>query len=234
MSKGQSPFQNQLLARLPKDEFERLARKVQAVSFPFKQILYEAHQPIEYAYFPVRGVLSAVTVMEDGSAIEVATIGNEGMTGLLALFGDGTSPNEVMVQVEGDGLRLDVELLRLVAGREGPLRRVLRRYETAFHAQVSQGLACNGLHPVQQRCCRWLLMTQDRVDAESLPLTHEFLAVMLGVRRASVTEVLGPLQDQGLIENHRGVITIVDRNGLEAACCECYRKILEEFHRALD
>jgi CRP-like cAMP-binding protein len=119
MSKGQSSPQNQLLARLPKEEYERLARKLQAVSFPFKQVLYGAHSSIEYAYFPIRGVLSAVTVMDDSSAIEVATIGNEGMIGLLALFGDGTSPNELMVQVEGDGLRMDVGGIK---GRGGPRR----------------------------------------------------------------------------------------------------------------
>ncbi len=138
--------------------------------------------------------------MQDGSAIEVATVGNEGVVGLLAYLGGETSPNEVMVQVEGDGVRIRIDALKEAASRPGSLADLMLRYHTAYLTQISQQVACNGLHPIQQRCCRWLLLTQDRVGSNELSLTHEFLGVMLGVRRASVTEVLRPLQEEGLVQ----------------------------------
>jgi CRP-like cAMP-binding protein len=128
---------------------------------------------------------------------------------------------------------MDASILKREAGKDGPLRRLLRRYNKAFLTQVSQSVACNGLHPIQQRCCRWLLITLDRMDSDVVPLTHEFLGIMLGVRRSSVTEVLGPLSEKGLINNSRGTITILDRAGLEKLSCECYRKVKNEFDRLL-
>jgi CRP-like cAMP-binding protein len=196
-----------------------------------KLILYKARAPIDYVYFPTSGIVSAMTLMEDGSAIEVATIGNEGMTGLTAFAGGETSPYEVMVQVPGDGLRLPVEALHDELRKNEELRRILILYNTAFATQVSYSVACNGLHKIEQRCCRWLLMTADRVSADALPLTHEFLGIMLGVRRSSITEVLQPLQERGLIHNSRGIIRIIDRPGLEARACECYRSVRSEFLR---
>jgi CRP-like cAMP-binding protein len=150
-----------------------------------------------------------------------------------ALLADKMSINEVIIQIAGDALRMDVDVLEQEAGRDSPLRRVLLLYHTAFLTQVSQSVACNGLHPIQQRCCRWLLMTHDRMDSDEVPLTHEYLGIMLGVRRASVTEVLGPLHDKGLVNNGRGAITILDRAGLEKLSCECYRKVKDEFDRLL-
>jgi CRP-like cAMP-binding protein len=222
---------NQLLARLPQGEYQRLTPHLQAVSLAPKQLLYKARSPIDYVYFPTSGVVSAMTIMEDGAAIEVATIGNEGMTGLTAFIGGETSPNEVMVQVPGDGLRMRADVLKEETRQDGPLRRLLVLYNTAFSTQVSYSVACNGLHKVEQRCCRWLLMTADRVGSDRLPLTHEFLAIMLGVRRSSLTEVLQPLQQRGLIQNSRGTIKVLDRPGLEATSCECYRTVKEEFVR---
>jgi CRP-like cAMP-binding protein len=227
------PPGNQLLARLPAGEYERLSPHLHAVQFDFRQVLYEARSPIDYAYFPVRGTASALTVMDDGSSIEVATVGNEGMVGLTVFLGEGSSPNKVIIQVAGDGLRVKADVLKMEAGRDGPLRDVLLRYHNAYLTQVSYSVACNGLHVVQQRCCRWLLMTQDRVDNDRLPLTHEFLAIMLGVRRPTVTEVLRPLQDRKLIQIGRGLIRVVDREGLEAISCECYQRVREEFTRLL-
>ena len=171
--------------------------------------------------------------MQDGSAIEVATVGNEGVVGLLAYLGGETSPNEVMVQVEGDGVRIRIDALKEAASGQGSLADLMLRYHTAYLTQVSQQVACNGLHPIQQRCCRWLLSTQDRVGSDEVTLTHEFLAIMLGVRRASVTEVLRPLQEEGFLSNGRGAITILNRKGLEKACCECYRVVQDEFERLL-
>jgi CRP-like cAMP-binding protein len=227
------PPANKLLARLPTAEYQRLQARMHPVPLDFKQILYRAKAPIESVYFPNRGTASALTVMENGSAIEVATIGNEGVVGLGLLLACKTSANEVVMQIAGDGLRMDADVLEQEAGQDGPFRQLLLAYHTAFLTQVSYSVACNGLHTVQQRCCRWLLMTRDRVDTDNVPLTHEYLAIMLGVRRASVTEVLRPLSENGLLSNSRGTITILDRSGLEAMACECYRKVKDEFDRLL-
>ena len=187
------------------------------VKLAFNQVLYESRGPIDYAYFPTGAVLSALTVMTDGNAIEVATFGNEGLAGNSAATGGKTSPNKVIVQIGDGGLRVEVAALQEEVARSGPFRDLLVNYSAAFMAQVSQSVACNGLHRLEQRCCRWLLMTRDRVDSDDLRLTHEYLAIMLGARRASVTDVLGPLQEAGLVRSHRGRIIILDRAGLEVA-----------------
>ncbi len=222
---------NELLARLPPSEYRRLAPELMTVHLPVKQVLYRAYATIDYAYFPIDGIISAMTIMDDGSAIEVATIGKEGLAGLSAFIGGETSPHEVMVQVEGDAQRISAETLKMEADRNGPLKKILGIYNIALQTQIGFSVACNGLHTIEKRCCRWLLMTQDRIESDVLPLTHEFLSIMLGVRRSSVTEVLRPLQDKGLIENERGKIKILDRKSLEAVTCECYRRTQEEFRR---
>ncbi len=225
---------NLLLARLPAADQDRIADQLLPVRLEFKQVLYKSGQPIDYAYFPTSGAVSAITIMDDGDAIEVATIGNEGVVGFSVLFADSTSTTDMVVQVAGDALRMATEDLRREATNNGAaLRDLLLRYNSAFLTQISQSVACNGLHPIQQRCCRWLLITLDRMESNIVPLTHEFLAIMLGVRRASVTEVLGPLQDKGLVANNRGAITVLDRAGLERLSCECYRKVKDEFDRLL-
>jgi CRP-like cAMP-binding protein len=226
-----APPGNRLLARLPPDEYQRLRRHLQLVPLALKHVLYEARSSVDYAYFPNRGVVSALTVMEDGRAIEVATIGDEGMVGLPLLVGAKTTANRLIVQVPGEALRMAEDVLRQEVSRDSALRRMLILYHTAFLAQVSQAVACNGLHSVHQRCCRWLLMTQDRAHSDVFPMTHEFLAEMLGVRRSTVSEVLEPFQEKGLIRYSRGKCTVVDREGLKAGSCECYRTINEEFAR---
>ncbi len=228
-----NPRQNLFLARLPPAEYQRLAARMRPVNLGFKQVLYKYRGPIDYVYFPISGATSALTLMEDGSAIEVATIGNEGVVGMSVLFAGNASANEIIVQIEGEALRMDVEVLEHEAGKDSPLHRLLLRYSMALLTQISQSVACNGLHPIQQRCCRWLLTTLDRMESNVVPLTHEFLGIMLGVRRASVTEVLRSLHEQGLVNNRRGTITILDRQGLEKLSCECYRKVKEEFDRLL-
>jgi CRP-like cAMP-binding protein len=224
---------NLILARLPAADSQRLIARMRPVSLDFKQILYKSQAPIDYVYFPMSGAGSALTIMEDGSAIEVATIGNEGVVGLSVMFAGKSSPNEVIIQVAGEALRMDADVLEQEAEKDGPFRRLLLRYNMAFLMQISQSVACNGLHPIQQRCCRWLLITLDRMESNVVPLTHEFLAIMMGVRRASVTEVLRPLHEQGLVNNSRGAITILNRRGLEKLSCECYRKVRDEFDRLL-
>src|SRR3984893_3353428 len=226
-----APHGNQLLARLPPKEYQRLLPHLQLVPLELKHVLYEARSLIDYAYFPNRGVVSALTVMEDGRAIEVATIGNESMVGLPLLVEAKTAANRVIVQVPGEALRMAEDVLREEVSRDSPLRRLLILYHTAFLVQVSQAVACNGLHSVHQRCCRWLLMTQDRAHSDVFPMTHEFLAELLGVRRSSVSEVLELTQEEGLIRYSRGKFTVLDREGLKAGTCECYRRINEEFER---
>jgi CRP-like cAMP-binding protein len=225
------PPHNKLLALLPWDEYQRILGRVKLVRLDYKQVLYEPGIRIEYAYFPQEGVTSMVTVMNDGAGIEVATIGSEGMVGLPIFLGDAQTPTRFIVQVPGTGLRMSAEVLREETRGDTALRKLLLLYHSAFIKQISQSVACNGLHSVLQRCCRWLLMTHDRVDADVFPITHEFLSQMLGVRRSSVTEVLHPLQEQGWIENGRGIVTIKNRAKLEAESCECYKSVNDEFTR---
>ena len=225
---------NHLLARLPESEYRRLVPALEAVSWEAGHVLYEARAPIDFAYFPTRGTASALTMMEDGSAIEVATIGNEGLMGMTLAIGAETSPNKVIVQVPGAALRIKANVFKEKAAQDSPFRRLLYLYHSAFLTQLSYSVACNGLHHVRQRCCRWLLMTQDRAHGDKvIPLTHEFLGFMLGVRRSTVTDILQPLQEEGIIRNGRGEITILDRSRMEAECCECYRQTNEEYDRLL-
>jgi CRP-like cAMP-binding protein len=226
---------NRLLSHLPDAEQRRLAPLLQPVPLKRKQVLHQRRAAIGHVYFPTTGVVSAMAVMGDGAAIEVATIGREGWAGLNAFVGGSaaTSPYEVMVQVEGRGLRMPTDALARESRDDGPLRRLLVLYHSAFTTQVSYAVACNGLHTVQARCCRWLLMTHDRVGADALPLTHEFLGIMLGVRRASVTEVLKPLQEEGVVRVSRGLIEVLDRPALEKLACECYRAVVGEYERLL-
>jgi CRP-like cAMP-binding protein len=223
---------NRFLARLPEAEYGRLVPRLQPVQLTRGQVIYEARGPIEYAYFPMGAVLSALTVMQDGNAIEVATVGNEGLVGH---YGSGitTSPHRVIVQVENSALRIEARALQEEGAKAGPLRDLLTAYHIAFMTQVSQSVACNGLHRLVQRCCRWLLLSRDRVGSNELRLTHEYLGIMLGARRASVTEALRPLQTAGLVRSHRGQITILNGAGLEARACECYFVVRDEYDRLL-
>ena|SRR5436190_14195639 len=193
------PTGNRLLDRLPESDRQRFQPFLERIPLAFRQTLYAVRSEFDWVYFPISGMVSAMTIMEDGSAIEVATVGNEGMTGLTAFTGGNTSPYEVMVQVPGEGLRMNVDNFRREVQREGEFRQIIGVYTTAFYVQISYSVACNGLHQLEKRACRWLLMTADRIGSNTLPLTHEFLGIMLGVRRASVTEVLQPLQQNGLI-----------------------------------
>ncbi len=228
-----SHAKNRLLARLHRDDYQRLAARARLVNLDFKQTLYKYRAPIDYVYFPISGAASALTVMDDGSAIEVATVGKEGVVGHTTLFAGKASPHETIVQVAGAALRIDTCCLEEEAERKSPLANLLLRYNMAFLTHISRSVACNGLHPIQQRCCRWLLITLDRMESDVVPLTHEFLGIMLGVRRVSVTEVLRSLQDKGLVKTTRGKITILNRQGMEQLACECYRKSREEFQQML-
>lgn len=202
------------------------------ISLESKQLAYDVNKPIKFVYFPLTAVFSLVTVMEDGVGVEVATIGNEGMTGLPLFLGVDRTSGKAFVQVPGDSLRMTTAAFKEEI-RKGALTQTLQFYTQALMVQISQGMACNGIHSIRQRCARWLLMTQDRVTAETFPLSQEFLALMLGVRRAGVNQVATELKQAGLIQYSRGVIRILNRKVLEATSCECYHVMKREFDRLL-
>ncbi|MBV8884410.1 MAG: Crp/Fnr family transcriptional regulator [Chroococcidiopsidaceae cyanobacterium CP_BM_RX_35] len=225
--------ENRLLAALPGDEYQRLFPNLETVSLDLKQALYEPREPIQYVYFPKRGVVvSLLAVMADRTMAEVGLVGNEGLVGLPVFLGVETTPFKAIVQLPGSAMRMKVDVFKHSINWGGQLQSRLQHYTYTLMSQISQSLACNSRrHSVEQRCCRWLLMSHDCVDSDSFPITQEFLSQMLGVRRASVTVVVGRLQKAGLLRHHRGQMTILDRPGLEAATCECYRLIKEELDR---
>jgi CRP-like cAMP-binding protein len=213
---------NRLLASLPQEDYDRLLAKCELVALPFKHILYEANHAIEAIYFPIDGVISLLIMLEDGEAIEVATVGNEGIVGIPLFLGAERGPDHAFSQIPGAALRMAADVFKAEVTQDGPFKDLLQRYVHALFRQLAQGSACNRAHSAEQRFCKWMLMVQDRVRSERFPLTQEFIAQMLGVRRATVTEVAGTLQQAGLISYHRGIITILDREGLEQVACTCY------------
>lgn len=216
---------NKILAALPRSDRARLAPKMQEHPLKLKQVLFEPQDSLEYVYFPLDGMCCLLTVLEDGSMIEVATVGNEGMLGTGGLLEFDSHSWRAMSQIPGRVLRLAVDDFRGELAESDKLRRIVKRYTHALLAKVGQSVACNRLHSTEQRCCKWLLLTHDRAASDEFPITHEFLSQMLGVRRAGVSEVAARLQNAGLIGYHRGVMTITDRSGLEASSCECYETI---------
>jgi CRP-like cAMP-binding protein len=203
------------------------------VELSVKKSLYEPHERVEQIYFPTNAVLSAVTIMLDGSAIEVATTGNEGMSGLPAFGVIGTSPHRVFAQIAGSAWQAEGVVLSKKLGELAKFREIISRYQEALLFQISQCVACNGLHVIVERCCRWLLMTHDRVDGDEVALTHEFLSYILGCRRSGVTETLQSLQQQGLIRYGKGKIMVLDRERLEEMACECSKNVRAEYDRML-
>jgi len=229
-----TPSRNRLLQTLPADEYDRISSQLQAVTMKPKQVLHKQGEKIRYVYFPGGGACSVTKVMEDGKVAEIATVGSEGMLGASVFFGDDLSTGETLVQVpDGEGHRMATEaFIAEMSRREAFYNRIIR-YSQAFTAQIMQTTVCNGLHSVEQRCCRWLLMTHDRVQTDEFQLTHEFLSVMLGVRRPTVTLIAAKLQVRGLIQYRRGFMKITDRPGLEQASCECYQAVKANFARLL-
>lgn len=227
------PAKNRLLATLPREEYERLLPNLETVSLTLKQVLYEPNELIKHVYFPTHGVGSLLNIMEGGMVVEVGTVGNEGMIGLPVFLGADKIPQQAIVQIPGDGMRMKADVFKDSVNQGSPLHGLLQRYTQTLFNQVAQSAACNCIHSIEERCCRWLLMTHDRVQSDEFPLTQEFLSDMLGVRRASVSVVAATLQKAGLIRYSRGAITILDRENLEASSCECYRIVKDEFDRLL-
>jgi len=224
---------NRLLSLLSDNDYERLRPHLSPIVFDYRKSLYEASRPIEHIYFPIDGLASLVITTADGASAEVGTIGNEGVVGLPVCLGDREAPSSVYVQVPGTALRMDAHIFRGELERSPTLHLITLRYAHAFFNQVAQSAACIHLHKVEQRCCRWLLMTRDRMPADDFLLTHEFLGMMLGVRRTTVTDVMGSLQKAGLVRYRRGHVTILDHEALQQRSCECYDISKVEFDRLL-
>jgi CRP-like cAMP-binding protein len=227
------PAGNRLLAALPADDYARLLPHLETISLPFKQILHAPDVPIAHVYFVTEGVVSLVHFSAEGTAVEVATIGNEGMVGLPVFLGAESTPGQALTQVPGAALRMPAAVFRRAVPPGSPLHALLQRYTHALMVQMAQGVACNRLHPIAARAARWLLQTRDRVRTDAFPLTQEFLAEMLGTRRAAVSQAAGQLQRAGLITYTRGVITIRDRTRLEEAACACYGIIRTAYDRVV-
>lgn len=231
--KASQPHANRLLGLLPPRDYQRLRPHLHRIPLDYKQSLYRANKPIEFVYFIEAGVGSMVNTMKNGDAAEVGTIGNEGLVGLPVVFGDNRAPTSVYVQVPGAGLRMKAKLFEKKLRQSDSMRMVMLHYAHAFFNQVAQSAACNHFHSLEQRCCRWLLMTHDRMHSDEFLLTQEFLAMMLGVQRTGVTVAAGALQRAGLIRYRRGNVTILDRRGLLHRSCECYDVSKREFDRLL-
>jgi CRP-like cAMP-binding protein len=213
---------NRLLAALPPDDLARLWPQLQPVELVFRETLHAPEELVTAVHFPESGYISRLAPLEDGDSAEVGLIGPEGMTGLALLLGGDRDNFETMVQVPGTALRIEAGAFREALNDIPNLRTVLNRYALAHFEQVARTAACNGRHQIEERLVRWLLMSHDRVEGDEFPMTHEFLSMMLGVRRAGVTVAAGVLQKAGLIHYGRGRMEITDRPGLEAAACECY------------
>lgn len=224
---------NLLLDRLPAEAFETLRPHLEPVTLPHGQLLIAPDEPIKHVHFPLNALSSLVTLMEDGSTVESGAVGREGMVGVPALLCEATTPMQTLVQIPGEALRAHAKVVRSEFDRGEALQKLLYRYLHTLFVVASQTAACNRLHNVDARLCRWLLMSSDGVASDELALTQEFLATMLGTRRPGVTEAAGRLQSAGLIAYRRGHIRILERAGLERAACECYRKTRDEFERLL-
>jgi CRP-like cAMP-binding protein len=226
--------QNRLLALLDDATLRELAPQLEPTALVLRERLYNEGQAMAHAWFPIEGVLSVLGAdMSAGSPIEVATIGCEGVLGVSLFLGAQRSPGTVFVQVTGSGWRLPAMAFQRALEAHADFASVIRRYTYALLVQVSQGTACNRAHPAEQRCARWLLQTHDRVSGDSFDLTQEFLAQMLGERRATVNQVASALQDRGLIRYTRGRIEVTNRQGLEDTACGCYRFVREEYARSV-
>ena len=213
---------NRLLAALPPDDLARLWPQLQPVELVFHKTLHKPEETVTAVHFPESGYISRLAPLDDGDCAEVGLVGPEGMTGLALLLGGDRDNFELLVQVPGTALRIEAGPFREALNYIPTLRTVLNRYALAHFEQVARSAACNGRHHVEQRLARWLLMSHDRVEGDEFPMTHEFLSMMLGVRRAGITVAAGQLQKAGLIHYERGRIEVTDRPGLESVACECY------------
>jgi CRP-like cAMP-binding protein len=226
-------LENRLLTRFPAAELEPLRPHMEQVSLSHGDRIIVPDEPIRHVYFPLNSLLSMVTVMEDGAMVECSSIGREGMSGLPVLLEAGTTPMQTLVQIPGEAIRVEVKAFKRAYDEGREIQNILNRHVHVVIVIAAQSAACNRLHLVESRLCRWLLMCADGIGSNEINITHEYLAAMLGVRRASVSEVASRLQDAKLIRYQRGNIQIIDRENLKASACECYGVARAEIERLL-
>ena len=233
MTLPDSPQNNELLASLPPDEFQRWLPELELVDLPLGQVLYESGTTLRHVYFPTTAIVSLLYVMENGASAEIAVVGNDGLVGISLFMGGGSTPSRALVQSAGHGFRLSARKMKDEFDQAGPVMHLLLRYTQALITQMAQTAVCNRHHSLDQQLCRWLLLSLDRLPGSELVMTQELIANMLGVRREGVTEAALNLQSSGLIRYARGHITVTDRPGLERRSCECYAVVKKEYDRLL-
>ena len=228
-----NPRINQLLAALPGPDLDAWLTRLELVELPLGHVLYEPGSKMTHVYFPNTAIISMLYVMENGASAEISVVGFEGLVGVPLFMGGETTPSRAVVQSAGTGFRLEATVLTEAFNRAGPVMHLLLRYTQALITQMSQTAVCNRHHSLDQQLCRWLLLSLDRLHGSKLVVTQELIANMLGVRREGVTQTAGHLQKAGLIKYKRGVISVIDRAGLEKRACECYGVVKKEYDRLL-
>lgn len=224
-SANQSPIRNGILSRIPQTELRLVADNGEEYAATLRETFFEEGDRLEYVYFPLTGMASMVTVLEDGGMVEAMAIGREGFVGLTVLHEAGISGYRGICQIEGSFFRLTSKAFNAIGGKAPELRRQLLRYSEYSQQTIAQWAACNSVHLIEQRCARWLMVTADSLGHNSFSLTQEFLSQMLSVRRPGVTVAVGGLQRRGLISHHYGKVTVLDEAGLRKVACECYQKV---------
>jgi CRP-like cAMP-binding protein len=233
MQRPLTALRNRLLASLPAEDYGLIVPHLQQIDLERGRLLYDPGDEIETVYFPQDGVISLMTLMENGAAIESATIGREGALGLMAAVAPRQSLSRAIVQTPAQAAKISAALLHDVWERSPAIRQLIDRHNEALFGHAIQSVACNALHAVEARFCRWLLTCHDRISSDTIALTQEFLADMLGVQRTTVTAVARSLQEKGVIRYRRGIVDIIDRGALEALACECYGAINRTYERLL-
>lgn len=226
-------LKNHLLAALPEDEYARLKSKLEPISFKLGEVLYESGDKMDYLFFPTTTIISMLYVMENGATAEIGVVGNDGLIGNALFMGGDTTTSRAISQSAGEAYRMKAKDVKPEFALGGVFQQIVLRFTQALMTQISQTAVCNRLHAVEQQLCRWLLLSHDRLDSDKLVMTHDLISNMLGVRREGVTLAAQKLAKRKLIKNVRGTITVIDRQGLEQAACECYEVVNNEYNRLL-
>ena len=233
MAPPSDPRTNRLLAALPPPIWKRWLAQLERIPMPLETVLYESGAKLRHVYFPTTSIVSLLYVMENGASTEIAVVGYEGIVGISLFMGGDSTPNRAVVQSAGEGYRLPAPVMMQEFNRAGPAMHLLLRYTQALMTQTAQTAVCNRHHSVEQQLCRWLLLTLDRLPDRELVMTQELVASMLGVRRESVTDAAGRLQEAGYIRYRRGHISVLNRAGLDSRVCECYGVVKKELDRLM-
>jgi CRP-like cAMP-binding protein len=232
-SNSQDALKNYLLAALPEVEFTRVQSRLEPVSFKLGEVLYESGDKMDYLYFPTTAIISMLYIMESGATAEIGVVGNDGLIGNALFMGGGTTTSRAIIQSAGDAFRMKAADVKAEFALGDVFQQIALRFTQALMTQISQTAVCNRLHALEQQLCRWLLLSHDRLDSNELVMTHDLISNMLGVRREGVTLAAQKLAKRKLIKNVRGTITVIDRQGLEEAVCECYKVVNNEYNRLL-